>query len=114
MRAKKPILLAVLILALLAVALIVPAVATGIPWIKASQAMGPFTNPIVRAVARFFLSRADALVARGASSERYLRALLPQSSIHRLPDVAFALRPAPDDLVQVVYQPAVALWPMSG
>ena len=79
---------------------LLPAVATGIPWVKASQAMGPFSKPLVRIAARFFLSRAAVLVARGASSERFLRALLPESRIYRLPDVAFALHPAPESTVE--------------
>ncbi len=68
-----------------------PAVATGIPWIKASQAMGPFQKWTVNWASRFFLSRADALVARGHESANYVRALLPQQEVHELPDVAYNL-----------------------
>ncbi len=76
-----------------------PAIATGIPWVKAAQAMGPFRKPWVRAVARLLLPRAAALIARGAVSEQFVRDLLPRASVHRLPDVAFALDPAPDAAV---------------
>lgn len=73
---------------------LIPAVATGIPYVKASQTMGPFTRPVVRTASRFFLSRAAALVARGPISAQYLRDFLPNRTVHELPDVAFALRPA--------------------
>ncbi len=75
---------------------LVPALSTGIPFVKASQAMGPFRKMPVRLAARFFLSRASSLVARGPISEGHLKELMPQRKIHRLPDVAFALKPAPD------------------
>ena len=76
---------------------LLPAIATGIPWIKASQTMGPFTKPWVRVVSRFFLTRAVALVARGASSAQFVRELLPRCKVYELPDVAFVLRPAPGE-----------------
>lgn len=71
-----------------------PAVASGIPYVKASQAMGPFSKLVVKIAARFFLSRAVGLVARGATSAKYLRDFFSDRIIHELPDVAFALSPA--------------------
>lgn len=78
---------------------LVPALATGIPFVKASQAMGPFRKLPVRLAARFFLSRAAALVARGPISARHLHELLPDNRLFQLPDAAFALKPAPGDQV---------------
>ena len=79
---------------------LLPAIATGIPWGKASQAMGPFDHWPVRMAARYCLSRAAVLVARGASSASYLRGLLPERTVHDLPDVAFLLPPAGVDEVR--------------
>lgn len=78
---------------------LMPAIATGIPLVKASQAMGPFNKLYVNLASRFFLPRAAVLVARGEKSARYLREFLPGRVIHELPDVAFALIPAPDEQV---------------
>ena len=57
--------------------------------------MGPFAKAWVRLAARFFLSRAAALVARGPTTAKPVRELLPGRKVHELPDVAFALEPAP-------------------
>lgn len=73
---------------------LMPAVAMGKPWMKASQAMGPFTKPWTYWTSRFFLARAEALVARGQKSAQFVRELLPQRTIYELPDVAFVLPPA--------------------
>lgn len=70
----------------------VPALASGIPIVKLSQAMGPFSKTSIRTVSRFFLSRMRLLVARGELSKKYLEELLPEREIHCLPDMAFALR----------------------
>lgn len=72
----------------------VPALASGIPIVKLSQAMGPFSKPSTRIVSRFFLSRMRRLVARGELSKKYCEGLLPDREIPCLPDMAFALRPA--------------------
>ena len=85
---------------------LVPALSTGIPFVKASQAMGPFRKLPVRLAARFFLSRASSLIARGPISARHLQALLPHNRIYQLPDVAFALKPVPDDQVMKVLREA--------
>lgn len=78
---------------------LLPAIATGIPYVKASQTMGPFTRLPVRLASGFFLTKAAALVARGARSAGYLRKLFPDRRIYELPDVAFALAPAPREQV---------------
>ncbi|MBL7139310.1 MAG: polysaccharide pyruvyl transferase family protein [Planctomycetes bacterium] len=78
---------------------LLPATATGIPFVKASQAMGPFTKPWVRWAGRWLLDRAAVLVARGPRSASLVRALLPHRTVHELPDVAFGLEPAPPDEV---------------
>ena len=73
---------------------LLPALATGLPFVKAAQAMGPFRRPLVRWVSRLVLSRAGALAARGAESATHLRALLPGRSVLQLDDLAFLMRPA--------------------
>jgi polysaccharide pyruvyl transferase WcaK-like protein len=83
-----------------------PAVATGTPYVKVSQAMGPFRRLPVRWLARFFLSRATGLVARGETTRRHLLELLPAAQATVLPDVAFAMPPAPDAEVRG----ALATW----
>jgi polysaccharide pyruvyl transferase WcaK-like protein len=70
---------------------LVPALATGIPWMKASQAMGPFRKWWVRGAARFFLKHAEVVVARGSESARFVSELLPDRRVYELPDVAFTL-----------------------
>jgi polysaccharide pyruvyl transferase WcaK-like protein len=76
-----------------------PAVATGTPYIKVSQAMGPFHRNTVRWLARFFLGRAHGIVARGETTQRHVLELLPMARVPVLPDVAFAMPPAPDEEV---------------
>jgi colanic acid/amylovoran biosynthesis protein len=76
---------------------LLPTIATRIPWVKASQTMGPFTKLWVRVASRFFLTRAAALVARGANSAQLVRELLPGRKVYELPDIAFVLRPAPGE-----------------
>lgn len=76
---------------------LVPAVATNLPYVKAAQAMGPFKRPLVRLLAKFFLSHALAVVARGPRSAELTRELLPGRTVHELPDVAFVLQPASDE-----------------
>lgn len=73
---------------------LLPALATGLPFVKAAQAMGPFRRPLVRWVSRFVLGRAAALAARGAESAAHLRALLPGRAISQLDDLAFLMPPA--------------------
>jgi len=75
---------------------LLPALATGLPFVKAAQAMGPFRRPLVRWVSRWVLGRAAALAARGAESAAHVRALLPERHIEQLDDLAF-LMPAASD-----------------
>jgi colanic acid/amylovoran biosynthesis protein len=85
---------------------LIPALATRIPFVKASQAMGPFRKIYVRVAALLFLSRASAVIARGPISARYLQELMPDRKVYQLPDVAFALKPAPGDHVFKVLRTA--------
>ena len=79
---------------------LLPALATGLPFVKAAQAMGPFRRPLVRWVARGVLSRAAALAARGAESAAHVRALLPAHKVPQLDDLAFLMPPASPDEVE--------------
>jgi len=81
---------------------LVPALGTGIPIVRASQAMGPFKDPLVRWTSRFFLKRSRIIVARGSQSASYVRSLLPDRTIEELPDSAFSLEPASADVVDSV------------
>lgn len=69
----------------------IPALGTGIPIVKASQAMGPFKKTHIRLASLFFLKRIQLVIARGAKSEQYLKELLPSHNIYQLPDSAFSL-----------------------
>ena len=73
---------------------LLPALATGLPVVKAAQAMGPFRRPLVRWVSRWVLSRVAALAARGAESAAHVRALLPTHHVPQLDDLAFLMPPA--------------------
>ncbi|MBN1694564.1 Coenzyme F420 hydrogenase/dehydrogenase, beta subunit C-terminal domain [candidate division WOR-3 bacterium] len=75
---------------------LIPALATGLPWIKACQAVGPFKNPLVRLASRLFLARTRVLILRGDESAKFVRELLPGKKFYQLPDIAFNLKPAPD------------------
>ena len=79
---------------------LLPALATGLPVVKAAQAMGPFRRPLVRWVSRWVLSRVAALAARGAESAAHVRALLPTRSVPHLDDLAFLMPPATPDEVE--------------
>ena len=73
---------------------LLPALATGLPFVKAAQAMGPFRRPLARWVSRQVLARAAALVARGSESAAHVRALLPRHAVEHLDDLAFLMPPA--------------------
>lgn len=81
---------------------LIPSLVTNLPYIKVSQAMGPFTRFSVKNASRFFLSRAGVLVSRGSISAKYLQELLPDRNIYELPDVAFLLKPSPPEDVEQV------------
>lgn len=80
----------------------VPAIGSGIPIVKASQAMGPFNLRYIRLASHFFLSKMRLLIARGEQSEQYLKELLPDHDIMQLPDSAFALQPVTDKDVNAI------------
>jgi polysaccharide pyruvyl transferase WcaK-like protein len=106
---------------------LLPALAVGLPFVKAAQAMGPFRRPLVRAVSRFVLSRAAALAARGAESAGHVRALLPHREVPQLDDLAFLMPPAQGEEVDTalhelglsnarpycVLAPSHAVWAMA-
>src|SRR5690606_1494653 len=77
----------------------------GIPVIKGSQAIGPFTRPYLK-FSPYLLRKASAVYARGNETERFLR----KSGIpcRGAPDVAFLLEPEP---APVPTQPYIALVP---
>jgi polysaccharide pyruvyl transferase WcaK-like protein len=52
-----------------------PALDTGTPVFKCAQAVGPFTNPINKAVSKVFLPRVHTLVTRGAITHEYAEGL---------------------------------------
>jgi polysaccharide pyruvyl transferase WcaK-like protein len=52
-----------------------PAMLLGVPVVKFSQALGPFSGTLVRLVSRFFLPRCSRIFARGSETERLLKGL---------------------------------------
>lgn len=71
-----------------------PGLAMRVPVAKLAQALGPFTQPLNRAVARFVLSRCACVIARGEQSGRHLGAL-GLRDFDVLPDVSFTLEVGP-------------------
>ncbi|MDL2266732.1 polysaccharide pyruvyl transferase family protein [Desulfovibrio sp. OttesenSCG-928-G15] len=69
----------------------VPAFGTGIPVVKLSQAVGPFTKPLTKLVSFFFLSRMNMIVCRGEESAKELQGLGVNVPMTTLPDCAFCL-----------------------
>jgi polysaccharide pyruvyl transferase WcaK-like protein len=79
---------------------LVPAFLLGVPVVKGSQAMGPFTSAPTRALARRVLGRCHAVFARGERSFAHVRGLLgPSERVRRAADVALLLE-ARDALAQ--------------
>jgi polysaccharide pyruvyl transferase WcaK-like protein len=65
-----------------------------VPVVKVAQAMGPFTTRLNRRLALEFLSRCDAVFARGERSLSFVRELLGAApGVRRADDVAFLLEP---------------------
>jgi polysaccharide pyruvyl transferase WcaK-like protein len=86
---------------------LVPAFLLGVPVVKASQAMGPFTSWMNRALARRVLGRCEAVFTRGERSFAHVQALLgPGPRVRRAADVAFLL--GPHDALGQRATPAVA------
>ncbi len=81
---------------------LLPALATGLPYIKGCQALGPFKNPFVRIASRFFLTRAKILIVRGEESAKFVRELLPKKKFYQLPDIAFNLKPPSEEEIYKV------------
>ncbi|MDP2956848.1 MAG: polysaccharide pyruvyl transferase family protein [Longimicrobiales bacterium] len=73
---------------------LLPAFLLGVPVVKGAQAMGPFTTPLNRRLARAFLARCDAVFARGERSLSFVRELLgAPPGVRRADDLAFLLEP---------------------
>lgn len=72
------------------VASILPALLVGTPVFKCAQAVGPFLNPLNRAVARLFLPRVEVLVTRGAITHSFAEQL-GLSNLFPGADYAFSL-----------------------
>lgn len=76
------------------VACCLPSIVVGTPVAKLAQAMGPFKTRVNRWAARFVLSRCALVVARGATTSKYLHDAGIPGAIS-LPDVSFALEVGP-------------------
>lgn len=68
-----------------------PAFVTGIPIVKISQSLGPFSRTLVKTIAKYVLRKIDVVIARGAKSYSLTKQLLPKKEIYELPDMAFSL-----------------------
>jgi len=85
---------------MLSLGFLAPAVATGTPIVKLSQAMGPFRKIINRYCAEFFLKRCRLLIARGKTTQENVKKLLGSDvECHECADVAFLLKPAENEQV---------------
>ena len=74
-----------------------PAVISGIPSVKVSQSLGPFTKWYVKLFSNLTLKHVDYIVCRGKQSYDYTTAYLQKENIYNLPDTAFCLRPENDE-----------------
>jgi colanic acid/amylovoran biosynthesis protein len=71
-----------------------PSIIHRVPVVKLSQAAGSFRNPILRIVAKYFLSRCAHIFARGEKTMEYLEDLgLEQDRISLAADIAFVYLP---------------------
>ena len=78
-----------------------PAMLLGVPVVKLSQAMGPFTQRLTRAAARWLLPRCRMSFARGRITARALEELgIPRTRWDVAADLAFAYRSG-DELAQL-------------
>ena len=72
-----------------------PSLIYQVPVVKLSQAAGSFRNPLLRVVARYFLSRCDHIFARGEKTLEYLSDLgIDDQGVTLAPDIAFCFQPA--------------------
>lgn len=75
------------------IATILPAMVLGVPVVKFSQAMGPFTSYVNRLAARAFLGRCRQVFTRGETTHSYLRDLFSASDRYqRADDAAFLFK----------------------
>jgi polysaccharide pyruvyl transferase WcaK-like protein len=71
-----------------------PSLIYQVPVVKLSQAAGSFLNPLLRVVARYFLSRCEHIFARGEKTLEYLRDLgIEDDRVTLAPDIAFCFQP---------------------
>jgi colanic acid/amylovoran biosynthesis protein len=71
-----------------------PAMLVGTPVIKLSQAAGSFKNPVIRSLAKIFLSRCLFVFGRGEKTCSYLEQLgLQKSKFSLATDIAFSYKP---------------------
>jgi colanic acid/amylovoran biosynthesis protein len=68
-----------------------PAMMLGVPVVKFAQALGPFTNPMTRAMAKVFLPGCARIFARGEITAAHLQTL-NLGNISRAADVAFLFK----------------------
>ncbi|MGI9290602.1 MAG: Coenzyme F420 hydrogenase/dehydrogenase, beta subunit C-terminal domain [Gammaproteobacteria bacterium] len=66
-----------------------PAMLTGTPVVKLSQAMGPAKNLLTRMFARFLLKRSTHTFARGAYTAQEITDLVPEERMSKAADIAF-------------------------
>ena len=72
-----------------------PSLIYQVPVVKLSQAAGSFRNPLLRVVAKYFLSRCEHIFARGEKTLEYLRDLgIADDRVTLAPDIAFCFQPA--------------------
>ncbi|MDN4490831.1 polysaccharide pyruvyl transferase family protein [Demequina sp. SYSU T00068] len=78
------------------VASILPALNTGTPVVKCAQALGPFENPVNRALAGIYLPKMAAIISRGAITHEHLMGL-GLTNVTAGADMAFTLDITPED-----------------
>lgn len=72
----------------------IPALISGIPIVKVSQTLGPFTKKYVKFFSNLVLRRINVIICRGKLSYDYVfRYLKERDNIYNLPDTAFCLKP---------------------
>lgn len=59
-----------------------PAMFCRVPLVKLSQAMGPFTNPLIRLTSKTVLPFCSLLVSRGEKTYSHIQSLLPKHKAH--------------------------------
>jgi len=85
------------------------------PVVKFTSDMGPFKKKEVRYPAKFFLSKLDLIMARGAITQRYLQELDIRKHIYVYPDPAFILDPAPREQInEIIWREKLDKKPLIG